>query len=135
MMEVAMAVARRSRDETQRVGAVVCTAGWRILGTGYNGPPAGSPDTLPMGGGMRHLWVIHAEENALLQAVAADGWPLQGARAFVTHRPCSRCVARLYHAGVASATYMEDSLREDQRREVEAVEAVLSMQVEQVRWE
>lgn len=116
MMGMAMAAATRSRDATTRVGAVVCTSDWRVLGTGYNGPPAGSPESLVMSGPDRHGHVVHAEVNAVLQAIASQGrWPLEKTLCVCTHRPCARCVQFLAHCGVTFVIWAFDELSDEQR--------------------
>jgi deoxycytidylate deaminase len=83
-----------------------------------------------MAGAGRHLFVLHAEENALYQAIAATGqWPLQHAMAFVTHRPCSRCVVRLFHNGVGLVTYLHDQLDDQQRRDTELAQEELGIEI------
>ena len=121
MKAIAAAVATRSRDSSTRVGAVVCTAEWRVVGTGYNGPPAGSPDDLPMSGSEKHAWVVHAEENALAQAVASLGSNrLSGCRVFTTHRPCARCTRAMFHLGVRDWDWIADELDSEQLLAVNA---------------
>lgn len=115
MMEIARAVAARSRDATTRVGAVVCDSGNRVLGTGYNGGPRGSQPDLPNSGVERHPFTIHAEINALLQTVATLGSiDLAGCVIYCTHRPCAACVKMAAHLGIKGLLYLVDELDSDQ---------------------
>ena len=133
-MAMAVAAASRSRDMTTRVGAVVLTAKWRVLGTGYNGPPARSPESIAMSGPPRHLWVVHAEENALLQAVATlSSNFLVGCRLFSTHRPCVRCLRMAYHLGIDEIVYLIDELNNDQRHDAMELVDALSGQNARIR--
>lgn len=118
MLRMAEAAASRSRDASTRVGAVVASPKWRVLGTGYNGGPAGSPISLPNAGPSRHLWVIHAEVNALLQAVAATGSiELTECMLFSTHRPCAACIKFASHLRVKWISYLKDELSDEQREQ------------------
>jgi deoxycytidylate deaminase len=132
MMAFAEAAATRSRDATTRVGAVVCTPAWRVVGTGYNGPPAGSPDALPMAGPERHGWVIHAEENAILQAGWALGGRPAGCLLFSTLRPCAACVLRAAHAGIGAIFYGADELSPEQEASALAAAVALGMPIGRV---
>lgn len=126
MMAIAAAAATRSRDETTRVGAVVCDSRWKVLGTGYNGGPAGSPESLPAGGPARHLCTVHAEENALLQAIMSAGPTGIGwAMLFSTHRPCARCIRLASHLGVSAIHFGLDQLSDLQADDADEIERIL----------
>ena len=125
LMAMAAAAATRSRDATTRVGAIVADAGNRVLGTGYNGPPAGTPRTWTMTGPSRHAYVIHAEENGLAQALMARGARLEGCRLVCTHRPCRACLVRAYHLGVRDVIWGVDELSAEQRDAARSMEASL----------
>lgn len=100
-MRIARAVAEGSTDTT-KVGCVI-VAGHKgeILSTGFNGLPRGvaeRPERLQRPA--KYLWTSHAEENAVAFA-ARRGHSLEGATAYVTHLPCSRCARSLIQAGVS----------------------------------
>jgi len=129
-LDVAAAVARRSKDETTRVGAVAVNADRVIIGTGFNGFPRGAPDAvLPTGGPSRHLWVIHAEENAMLAALASRPDDMASSTIYSTHRPCARCVRLMGHLGVLECIYCVDELDEQQRDDAEFVATTLEVRV------
>ncbi len=133
MMAHARAAASRSRNPTTRVGAVVCTYDWRVLSTGYNGNPRGSAYELPTGGPQHHLFVIHAEENALYQAIASLGSnDLSNCLLYSTHRPCAGCVKRAAHLGIPSIIYDLDELDGTQRELAGYVEGSLSISVTRI---
>lgn len=130
MAGIAAAAAKRSRDATTKVGAVVCDANHRVLGTGYNGPPAGSPMALTMEGPARHAHVVHAEINAVLQAIAAQGrWPLEVCALYCTHRPCAACLRFMAHCGIKKAVYACDTLDVVQALEAVRWEATMGVTV------
>jgi deoxycytidylate deaminase len=69
---------------------------------------------------------VHAEENALLQAIAASGpQGLGWARLFSTHRPCARCIRLAAHLGVAAIEFAVDQLSDVQADEADEIERVL----------
>jgi len=104
---IATAVAARSDCERRQVGAVV-VKGNRIMGTGYNGAPAGAPgcESCPRrlstvdafssyDTGPGQCVAIHAEANALLYTDRED---LLASTLYVTCLPCMGCM-RLIRAG------------------------------------
>lgn len=134
MLNVAIAVAGRSRDATTRVGAVIATPGHRIVGTGFNGGPAGSRPGLPNAGKARHAFVIHAEENAILQAtVTLNAIRIEGCVLYATHRPCADCVKRVSHVGISTIWFLADELSEEQRTMAAIIETELSVGVFEVK--
>jgi dCMP deaminase len=105
-MDIAFTVAQRSTCDRAHVGAVL-VRDRRILTTGYNGAPVGSPHCDDVG----HLMVdghcvrtLHAEQNAIIQA-ALHGVSTEGASAYVTHQPCITCAKMLINAGVRQVVY------------------------------
>lgn len=70
-----------------------------MIATGYNGFPRGVCDCEDRLSDRetKYAMVLHAEANAVLQAVA----PTRDATAYVTHRPCSNCSAVLIQAGIS----------------------------------
>lgn len=121
--------ARRSTCSRLHVGAVFAR-GQRILGTGYNGAPAGLPhcdhpctcDEL-----MKKTSIIsrapsvhlagcrsqepcltseHAERNGIAWA-ARNGIALEGSHLYVTHMPCYSCSMSIVNAGVVRVIYRE----------------------------
>ena len=99
-IELAQHVAQWSKDPSTKVGCVLVGQNKEVLSTGYNGLPRGVND-LPerMERPAKYLWTSHAEENAVAQA-ARNGVRLEGALAYVTHTPCSRCARSLIQAGI-----------------------------------
>lgn len=102
-MQMAHAIAQRSKDPSFQAGAVVVDADNVVLGVGFNGPPRAVDDakvpweTRPD----KYAFIKHAEDNALWYAAAAHGaGALHQASVFVNGRPCSRCVLGMIRAGV-----------------------------------
>ena len=129
MMAIARAAGSRSRDATTRVGAVVAGPDWRVLGTGYNGGPRGSLESLPNAGSVRHAFTIHAEVNALLQAIDARSLDLSRCTLFSTHAPCGSCIRLAAHLGICSIIWDVFELDEAQNAEASLVAETLHIDV------
>lgn len=117
IMMIAEAVKTRATCPDLKVGCVIVSEKHHILSTGYNGVPRGERHC-PMdefGRCMENLEkvhrVIHAEENAIIQA-ARHGTSLRGSKAYVTEKPCHRCMARMKQAGVESVTFQNSGSTE-----------------------
>lgn len=97
-MQMADLVATWSKDPSTQVGCVLVDQNRHVIATGYNGFPRGVDDSEERLNDRptKYNLVLHAEANALLQAVAS----ITGATAYVTHRPCSGCSGMLIQAGV-----------------------------------
>ena len=117
---IAQAVSARSDCERRKVGAVV-VKDRRIVGTGYNGAPAGRPgcETCPRrlseaepgssyDTGPGSCVAIHAEANALIYTNRVD---LLGATIYVTQPPCEGCTKLIRAARVGRMHYAELSWR------------------------
>lgn len=113
---IAKAVAERSScaRNNRAVGCVVVKDN-RIVGTGYNGAPAGvthcTPETClrrDIPSGTRHELCrgAHAETNAIATA-ARYGVSLEGATLYCTHSPCSMCIKSIINAGISKILYLE----------------------------
>lgn len=113
-MSIAHLVAERSTCLRRAVGAVA-VKDKRILATGYNGAPAGTPHCLEAGclreqlripSGERHELCrgLHAEQNVIIQA-AIHGISLVGAEVYCTTQPCLICSKMLINCGITVIRY------------------------------
>lgn len=98
-MAMADMVATWSKDPSTQVGCVLVDPDRHIIATGYNGFPRGVADLEErlQDRSIKYDMVLHAEANAVLQAVAST----RGATAYVTHQPCANCTGILIQAGIA----------------------------------
>lgn len=114
-LAMALMASTRSTCLRRQVGAVV-VAGNRVLATGYNGSPAGTPHCAETGclrqklgipSGERHEICrgSHAEMNAVAQAASA-GTAIRGCTVYCTHEPCSMCSKLLINAGCERVVYL-----------------------------
>lgn len=110
-MQIASLIGQRGTCERGKVGAVITMQG-RIISTGYNGTPKGTPDCQYTKGG----WVpcnlekpceraIHAEANAIYFA-GKIGISLQSCTLYCTHSPCSKCAEAIIQSGIREVVYL-----------------------------
>lgn len=108
-MEMAEVVKSRSTCLRRKVGAVI-VKDKRILATGYNGSPAGTPHCLDIGCYRKNNNIpsgeraelcrgTHAEQNAIIQA-AYHGVSINNSILYVTLQPCVLCAKMIINAGI-----------------------------------
>lgn len=130
-VRIAMArtIAARSLCARDKVGAIITDTTGRIVGEGYNGPPAG----FVHGGQPCNIWCkrstsgptpapdysdcpsLHAEANALLMS---DRSKRLGGTIYITSHVCFGCAKLIANSGVSSV-YVETD-REDTHRDPRA---------------
>lgn len=108
-IELALHIARWSKDPSTQVGCVVVGPDREIRSTGFNGFPRGIKDTRERldDRELKYPLICHAEENAIMHA-ARIGVALKGCIAYVTWPPCTRCARSLVQAGVDEVAYPAD---------------------------
>lgn len=109
-MQMSKVIANRSKDPSTQAGACIVNDKNIILGLGYNGFPRGCGDgDLPWSreGGFcdsKYAYVVHAEENAVLNANAS----VEGARIYCTLFPCNECTKVIIQKGIKEVIYESD---------------------------
>lgn len=107
-MEIALLLARKSRDNSLGVGCVIVGPDNEIRSTGYNGFPRGvnyKPSRVSRPD--KYVWTEHAERNAIYNA-ARIGVSLKDCTAYITctdntrggHTPCAECARALIQSGI-----------------------------------
>lgn len=98
-LDAAHLFASWSKDPSTKVGAVIVNRKRSIIGTGYNGFPRGVYDHQERLANRptKHAMTVHAEANAILNAVAS----VEGATIYCTHFPCQDCAKFIVQAGIA----------------------------------
>ncbi|XP_030644170.1 deoxycytidylate deaminase-like [Chanos chanos] len=112
-MAAACLAAQRSKDASTQVGAVIVNeTDNKIVGTGYNGMPAGLDDELPWERGdeknnynKKYLYVTHAELNAIVNKNCAD---VNGCTMYVTLFPCNECAKLIIQSGIRKVIYLSN---------------------------
>lgn len=108
-LRIAAAVASRAECSRAMHGAVIVKDN-RIVSTGYNGTPAGSPlsclrgdcprvaaDPLPLAADYSNCIAIHAEQNAITYGRHDE---MRGATIYITGPPCDMCTKLIAAAGI-----------------------------------
>jgi len=102
-MDMAALIAKRSKDRSFQVGAVLVGPDCEVRSVGYNGFPRLVNDNIDE----RHLrpakylWTEHAERNAIYNA-ARVGIQTKGCTLYVTTAPCMRCARAIIQSGIES---------------------------------
>jgi len=110
-MGIALLSACRSKDPSTQVGACIVNSKNRIVGTGYNGLPAGcSDDEYPWDKqgdflATKYPYVCHAELNAILNNIGMD---LHGCRIYTALFPCNECTKAIIQSGIKEVVYLSN---------------------------
>jgi dCMP deaminase len=121
-MRLALVVESGAKCLASRVGAVIVRDN-RVLGSGYNGTPAGYPNCTEAERGCRRCALrldqpdaglagklydiclcVHAEQNAMLTA-ARFGVALDGAFLYTTVQPCFNCLKELMQVRICGVVF------------------------------
>lgn len=99
--EVCSVFAKRSKDQSTQVGAVIVDHMHRIVSTGYNCFPRYINDDNPkrQDRPWKYNFFEHAERNAIY-AAAANGIKLEGCKIYVSRIPCPDCVRGIIQSGI-----------------------------------
>lgn len=111
---LAQAAARKSKDPSTKVGAVVVDGENIVRSTGFNGFPRRVPDLEEdyLDREVKYRMVLHAEENALL-AAARVGVPLQGCKLYCSLHPCFQCAKRIIQCGIVEVRFPVPTVEDD----------------------
>lgn len=103
-MELACVIAKRSKDNSSKIGAVIVGPHREIVSMGYNGMPRLINDDVAE----RHvrptkyLWFEHAERNAIYNA-ARLGHKVAGCGIYISGLPpCADCARAIIQSGILS---------------------------------
>lgn len=111
-------VSEWSKDPSTKVGAVIVNDFKQVISIGYNGFPRGifDTDSRYSDRGVKHLFVVHAERNALDNAFT----DVRGCSMYITHFPCNECMKSIVQRGIKriitpkpdpSKEYVKDSAK------------------------
>lgn len=109
-MDVAKRAAEMSYATKKKVGCVI-TRDNHIIASGWNGQPAGFPNSceyVDQNGDLKtEDTVIHAEANALYWCAKTEIMT-EGATAYITLSPCKHCALGLIQSGIKRVVYGEE---------------------------
>jgi dCMP deaminase len=100
----------RSEDRFIKHGAIIVDkSNHYILSTGYNGTIKGADDSYIDHNDRdgRRPWMIHAEENAILNCTNHPRLLKNGAIIYVTGKPCTNCLQRIINYGINEICYAD----------------------------
>jgi len=110
-MGIAKLIAKRSKDPSTQVGAVIVNKDNRSVGMGYNGFPRNcdnyalpwdrTGDTLDV----KYTYMCHAEANAIDNS---DADKLAGSSIYVTLYPCNECAKHIIQKRIKEVIYLSD---------------------------
>ena len=124
-LTMAYIVAQRSFDASSKCGCVIVSKDNSVLSTGYNGPIKGSIDEeIPVTRPEKYFHMLHGEENALL-AYNGSKQDIQGATAYVTGRPCHRCLRMLIQKGITRIIHSKNPTKCVDQADLDAQEIML----------
>lgn len=109
-MQIAKVIAKRSKDPSTQVGAVIVNSENVVYGLGYNGFPRGiKSEDLPWDreGGVletKYAYVCHAEENAIYNSNGS----VKGCKIYCSLFPCNECTKALIQNGIVEVVYEGD---------------------------
>ena len=109
-MGLAHLSAKRSKDPSTQVGAVIVNEEKRVVGVGYNGFPYGcEDDEFPWNRdgdllNTKYPYVVHAELNAILNSIQK----LSGCTLYVSLFPCNECAKAIIQSGISHIVYESD---------------------------
>ncbi len=130
---LAAQIATWSKGPRKFVGAVIAhNETHRVLGMGYNGPPAGFDDEAftRMSREEQHKHVIHAEENALKQfwetcSPGMTGLPQREVTMYVTPlRPCYECAICIESYGIKRVVAYQGPISRDWEESAKKAEEI-----------
>ena len=133
-INIARAVALKSKDPSTKVGTVIVDKENRVVSQGFNGFVAGCDESLmTYEKPMKYLTIIHSEMNAILFARR----DLAGCKIYTTHFPCENCAKHIIQAGIREIYYEDLGIfhraNEVSKHAVQRIiEAVPGMKVENV---
>ena len=100
-LAIAFIISSRSRDIETKHGAIITDKNNIILGTGYNSFIKNINDNLiPKTRPGKYPFMIHAEENALLNCKILPREVMGGGTVYITGQPCNNCFQKLIQGGV-----------------------------------
>jgi dCMP deaminase len=103
-LHIAQLMALRGTCQRLQVGCVITSEDNRIIGTGYNGPLPSNSHCEKCDLTKACNEAVHAEQNAITHA-AKMGIPLNNAKLYLTHNPCTTCAKLIVQAGIKEVYY------------------------------
>lgn len=105
-LNLADTIALKSKDESNKIGAIIVGPDHEIRSTGYNGFPRGFDDADPakQERPIKYKYFEHAERNAIYNA-ARFGAALKDCTLYCKWPPCSDCARAIIQAGISHCVF------------------------------
>jgi len=106
-------IAKKSKDPSTKVGAIITGQDHGTRATGFNGFPRGVLEDISkfperFERPEKYEWIVHAERNAIYYA-AKVGVPLDGCIVYVDWLPCCECARAIIQSGIKKVVIDADS--------------------------
>ena len=100
-LNIARSIALKSKDTSNKIGAIIVGPDKEIRSTGYNGFPRGANDfdVKKYERPLKYKYTEHAERNAIYNA-ARFGVSLLGCDLYCLWPPCTDCARAIIQAGI-----------------------------------
>tara|TARA_B100001094_G_C18133073_1_gene773406 strand:- start:496 stop:954 length:459 start_codon:yes stop_codon:yes gene_type:complete len=102
---IALLISTRSPSKKLKVGSVIVSNN-RILSSGYNGFPCGTPHC-SINRDNHEVNTIHSEVNSICDA-AKRGININNSTIYITHYPCLNCIKSIISSGIKKIIYLDD---------------------------
>jgi len=109
-LDMLPSIAKKSKDNSTKVGAIITGQDNGIRSTGYNNLPRNAVDTdvKKYERPLKYKWFEHAERNCIYYA-AKTGVPLDQCILYVDWFPCSDCARGIVQVGISKVVIDSDS--------------------------
>jgi len=127
-LHISEAVARKSKDPSTRVGAVIVGQDNEIVSTGYNGFPRGITDSSERleDRPTKYKYIVHAEANAIYNAVRG-GRATRDCCIYVAGLPpCHECAKAIIQAGIVRVVHYDGFVPDSWMASVEFGQGILN---------
>jgi dCMP deaminase len=100
-ISLAKEIAKRSKDTSTKVGAIIVGTDNEVRSVGYNCFPRGVNDNIEerLQRPKKYAWIEHAERNCLYNA-ARTGVSVKDCRIYVSWIPCADCTRGIIQSGI-----------------------------------
>lgn len=126
-MEMCDVIAKRSDDPRTKVGCMIIAEDHTIISGGYNGAPRGIPNCLvtDLDPTEKLLFVVHAEANAIYNAVRTGAGRLEGATMYLPCWPCAECAKGIIQVGIVEVVIKSPCVPERRKESSQAAASML----------
>lgn len=133
-IDLCYAIARKSKDTSVKVGAIIVGRENQIVSTGYNGFPRRIKEKFSrQERPAKYLWTEHAERNAIYQA-AMNGVSVNRCLIYTPWLPCADCARAIIQSGIKTVvtdgnavefTSSGDAERDEKWKESQKVTSIM----------